>query len=290
MVESQSDYPEFLYRYRSFDTEYAFEEIERAVNNRQVYLSIAAKLNDPFDFCPKYIGSEPKEVLAELRKKYGSNSVLSKARASEITGRKFTRTEFRPIARKLKPSPQHALTEIKTYKGMISSLQGKAKLACFSESGESIPMWAHYTRNHTGFCVRYRLDLTDPMDLDQPAPLKVSYNVDRPTLNTIELMKFTTRAKVGRDEQKIQDTVFDAMFLHKSAEWMYENEWRVFIHDHEGPRYKRIDRLAVDSITFGIRAASRNIENVMNKFATRIKFRQAYASSSRFSLDYLDLN
>lgn len=65
-------------------------------------------------------------------------------------------------------------------------------------------MWSHYARNHTGFCIEFRMDIHSPLGAEA---VPVSYS--------------NSRAGNGGNVQE------DDIFSHKYVGWIYEKEWRV---------------------------------------------------------------
>jgi hypothetical protein len=277
-------FPSQLYRYRSFDTEYALEEISNAVSGQKLFLSSGIGLNDPFDFSPVYVGSELKEVLEDLKRTHGSRRIFSRNRMSELSGRRLTRSEYRKTTQHAKANVLNARLEIKLNGNAVRDLKHKARLACFSELNDSIPMWAHYSANHTGFCIWY--DVLPIQRDEELFPLKVEYGKDRPRLSTLDLRLFMNRSEAKNSSDGHQMKVFSAMYLHKSSHWEYEQEWRVFDSCDAPPRYRFVPCLKVAAIAFGIMASKKNIEEVQRIVDQKVQLLNASQSADRFSLDF----
>ena len=79
-------------------------------------------------------------------------------------------------------------------------------LVCFAGVAENHLMWAHYARNHVGYCVEY--ERIDSAILSGTACRKVEYD-QRP----VEYDGDTTKLKRA--------------FFRKSTHWAYEKEWRI---------------------------------------------------------------
>ena len=88
-------------------------------------------------------------------------------------------------------------------------------VACFSESCESLLMWAHYAKNHQGFCAEYEL-LKFSTEL-KFSPVPVIYSNERPLLSSVDI----------NDIQASTMPFFFTCLTSKSPEWSYENEWRI---------------------------------------------------------------
>ena len=97
---------------------------------------------------------------------------------------------------------------------MISSRESIG-VSCFSESYDSLLMWAHYAHNHRGICVEYNLHLFNEKLFYTPVP--VIYSNERPCLTSLDL----------KHPEKESLDLFITGLTTKSVEWSYEKEWRI---------------------------------------------------------------
>lgn len=96
------------------------------------------------------------------------------------------------------------------------------RILCLSESYSSIPMWSHYSENHSGAVIRLRW--VEELDNTIGAAIKVNYSTKMPAIvQTVpEFVKFYTgQIKISRDDLYLQ------YVRTKSKVWEYEKEWRV---------------------------------------------------------------
>jgi hypothetical protein len=117
------------------------------------------------------------------------------------------------------------------------------KYVVYSLTGSSydcLPMWAHYSNNHRGFCVEYELDSSF---YDLPNAMcdmkKVEYSDSRKSITAYieeqlqfyEDMKSTNFAEPSEVvKEKITDALMEAQnnnFFTKHISWSYENEYRL---------------------------------------------------------------
>ena len=106
--------------------------------------------------------------------------------------------------------------------------KASAQIGCFSNYGVShMPLWAHYSNNHKGYCVKYKL-------LDKTAIYPVLYVGHREATATIptricaELIKgFEKGEEPGVDIKKYLIYLFIS-FTAKFKHWEYEDEFRLF--------------------------------------------------------------
>ena len=283
-TENGIEFPEFLYRYRSCANCYFEVELEKAVTSSKLYLSSALDLNDPFEFRPIYKASPLRDVLSDLKATHGRKPVIARDRFEKLSKKIYSRGEYRRLSRKLKPSVQTANVEEKIAAKTFKELPKKSRVACFSEDGNNIPMWAHYADNHAGACVKYRINL-EKRGFSSFVPLRVGYQTKRPVITTNDLRIFTSRSTQDGGTEEIQQTVFDAMFLTKSTHWGYEREWRVFDSSDLSAGYEEVPCLEVCEIAFGVRADPIIFNRTREKFKGMINVFRCRVSESDFLID-----
>lgn len=279
-----TEFPKNLHRYRPADTDYFGDELKRSLSG-EIFLSSAAVLNDPFDFRPAYNPSTLKEVLKLMKEIYGRNPVISKERYQEISGVRLSGKEFRRKAAKMRPSVETAKFEIEQSRKLLKCLPLEARLACFSEDAQNIPMWAHYAGNHTGVCLSYSVNIEKLNPYDSLIPFKVSYQSERPELTTIDLMNFTRNKKAKETGMLSPNAVMDAMYLRKSKHWEYEREWRVFDTEKKKPRYRKLVGLELERVSLGVRAKPATVDLVKRIVGNRADVVQMPACGHQFGFD-----
>ena len=96
-------------------------------------------------------------------------------------------------------------------------------ICCFSEKRDNILMWAHYAKQHTGFCLEFNVD----NDFFTPSTraIKVEYNAIWPELNVMRL----DSCPEGELGKKV---------IIKANNWEYEQEWRILDYGHFWIEYK----------------------------------------------------
>ena len=96
-------------------------------------------------------------------------------------------------------------------------LRKEFRIACFSKTKDSILMWSHYAKNHTGFCIEYDFHSSKLAQHLHP----VRYTQDR---------KFIPGSFADHDNAAANHAIYEAA-LYKSEEWSYEEEWRCVLHE-----------------------------------------------------------
>jgi hypothetical protein len=248
-------------------------------------LTAANDLNDPFDFRPAYSESSVKEINA-FQKKFGrqqpSREVISSQRGGFVS-----RGEYRAMKKPIRGPISYAKFETKLVAQLVSDIPRKGKVACFSEVGDSLLMWAHYAGDHTGICIRFALDFEKFEKENSVGPLKVEYVEDRPIITTLDLLSFAS--KNARDAGAGQGTVdtMQMMYLRKGLDWSYEREWRAFASDDDPPRYRFMHCLKPDALILGMKANSQITKRIVSEYGGVLQIFRASPSKVRFALDLI---
>jgi len=157
---------------------------------------------------------------------------------------------------------------------------------CLCETKDSLLMWAHYAKSHTGFVVEFHTSSQffnrQRTEKDENYHLRrVLYRSRRPSGHLINFE--------GNE-----------LFLVKSDDWSYEKEWRIFAPLHEADRQIQVGNgtislfnfpiEAIKSITIGARAPD-YVQSTVCAFAVNsrshpITVFQAAPSQSHFMLDF----
>lgn len=173
--------PSKLYRYRTFDSHW-YSNIVKG----KVFLSSPKNFNDPFDCALNGYGKSLFHGIA-------NNTPEEPSEDEEY----FVFDSDKKI---------QSFSEILT--SHQNSFKDLFRIACFSEKLDSLPMWAHYAANHTGYVIEYDLKKLSAENLG--LFYKVAY---LPTENFV----------YGNPISKFPLT----LLLQKSDEWGYESEWRI---------------------------------------------------------------
>lgn len=270
--------PEFiieqpLYRYRS-NLDYALEEIRTEL----VHISDAEKMNDPFD--STYAMDEAdfleKKVFIQIivtligpylsEKEKAEVSTLFKNRASErITIVQFV-DELCTVVNKPKSFFLHFLRA--AYGDKLPRNGYGYKIASFSETKKSIPMWAYYANQHEGLCLEYDVSHLDNSEKNKElreAFCKVHYSNFRP-----------------------KDLFSDYSLVVKSTEWSHEHEWRLICKNET-------DFISVPCLTgvyLGMRFDYKKIEDVVEAIKSKARNINLYIcqpNSTEYYLHFLKI-
>lgn len=173
----------------------------------------------------KHHGSLNEEEINVLKKEENIKAAILKSLVSKYPGRcHFYETEFAKKITLMNEALDEKIQRLKNHKANRNS-----KVACFSESNNSVLMWSHHASYHTGFCVEYNFQQWP----DQYVGKKNLYPVNY-TRSLINKANFFL-------EEDINPQTWLLASLCKHTDWSYEKEWRLSIMDcsdetHRVPR------------------------------------------------------
>ena len=173
--------------------------------NGRLWASKPERFNDPFDCDLEYVkGFTEKDYLAATCRKYGKSDQWPSEIVQYVSETIDADGNFTPEGRdRVNKAIQEGFIQKNKNSGVI----------CLSEVCDSILMWSHYTKKHTGVCVEFtRAEDNDLGDEEICSPVRYERHYPQ-----IDLGWLTHQD--GR--------VMQAMMWTKSWEWAYEQEWRL---------------------------------------------------------------
>jgi len=129
-------------------------------------------------------------------------------------------------------------------------------------------MWVKYAANHAGFCIEY-----DARKLHDSLPKKFDNEITEINPCTASL------------DEKAQ------MFLVKTKEWAYENEWRI-VSFGWNREVEPIEAECVKNIYFGTHSTEENIKTsiqILKKSNPKISLYKAQLKKDKSELDYIEI-
>lgn len=156
---------------------------------------------------------------------------------------------------------QQLLDEISLIKGLI----------CFSGTNDSILMWSHYAKGHTGIVIEFG---------------------QFPLWNKIKKVKYSIKRIPVRFGFEIVDlNDLSEVFFTKNISWKYEQEFRLEINLSECLKSEKdysvyIPKTVIKSIYFGIKTTDNDIIKIKNIVNPNISFFKAKHNYSRYKIDF----
>lgn len=223
--------PRIVYKYASFNP-HIEESMDRArsiIIRSKLWYSRPSEFNDPFDFRAKLRDVANPELF---RKKY--ISLLKKSELG-ISKREMERAASDALL-KLKTNP--SLTQ-----EAFERLRNESGVTCFTPNPRNALMWAHYANSHTGICFAFRPD-------HDPGVLGILQKVRYVN----ELPQFSWPEESTHLLQKV--------LLAKSAEWSYEDEYRLIGTIDDNGQAHGFNPSALQAIIVGVRFSAKSLESL----------------------------
>lgn len=223
------------------------------IERLRVKFSARKDLNDPFEFC-----ATPDEAVIRIElAKIHAETFASEKRNVRKQNPDIRRSEFRKAMsearrqsrRELPLAPQKYTEEL------LRQTDAAIRIFSCTELPESVPMWAHYTANHTGFQIGFA-----PTEIFEHWPAadsktmmlrRVDYQPTVPVLTPGETSAFGFAAA-------------------KMSDWAYEKEWRFLstvdqaTERSPGLELFRFRAASVKEITFALNASDDTIGTVIS--------------------------
>ena len=135
---------------------------------------------------------------------------------------------------------------------------------CLTQTNQDLLMWAHYAHEHEGVCLKFDL-LQDTRAFSSLH--KVVYSTEYLNFNLIT------------DFSRVND-----ILVHKSVDWMYENEYRVLKINEVG--LGSVNPEALVEIVFGCRMNQANKETIKSIIADNPNYKINFKQAGMHSNDY----
>jgi hypothetical protein len=211
----------YLFRFMDPRGEHFWSAIAGMIYEKKLFLNSRTKFNDPYDSQPivvddmrnstirKYVRDMLQDPLNPAR------SPLSSARILEMRATKRTHLNKANLSNIRAALRSNALEVL-----------DKAGILSFSLSADNSLLWAHYAASFAGLCAVFKRGISDDSALSVCA--NINYVDERPHLRQSLLHEMTTRLMANQPRDEIADEIFFVSFLHKSSDWAYEQEARIF--------------------------------------------------------------
>lgn len=225
--------PKVLYKYRDWED----DNHKKIITNQEIYFSSPAHFNDPFDGnVPTRYDQMTYEDCLEMNLKL-LNTIHSHRDQKLVLeyAKKLTDEKKLWHPDKLKKESPKQLDEWNKRIGLFS----------LSESPNNALMWAHYSKNHTGFAI----------GLNSERIMENSY------FEFVDYIHYNpTYPKITGKEDSIGR--FHKKFFFKSDVWEYEKEWRI-TKNHIKNRVYKLDMSMICEVIIGCEADEKRTEEIV---------------------------
>ena len=266
--------PLSFYKYKSIDEEH-LEHTSRIFTHNELYFSSVTAFNDPFDGkCQMaWVGSDSQ------RRHYRTNLLKDYAPSLNRRGRRTKVSKDK----KMLDSPEFQ----KQFQNSVRRTVEKFGICCLSRVLNSILMWAHYARAHSGFCLQLLDEPSDRFYVElkaggrrqnrvRLAPMQVDYDENYPVVN-----------RLHDDPNKSAKK----MIFTKAKSWAYEEEWRMV--DEDGTRSHQFPSRFLTGVIFGLRMTDEHKALIRGWCKDRrpaMKYYEARQSEDSYSLKIVEIS
>jgi DUF2971 family protein len=201
--------PDLLYRYHSLSADGVLER--DLFEMRRLWFAAPATLNDPFECRPHiYFSREARLTIEEARRVVANQAPpgLSAQQREEHA------------QRMVQNDPQQRERFQREFTEALQRIFAGVSLKCFSETGVSLPQWAYYGSNHTGYAVGFALN---PAWMYRDAAGRV-LGVGVQHVHYVDEYP-SVDGDIDFRNADAHDW-FTAALLSKANHWSHENEWR----------------------------------------------------------------
>ncbi|MBJ2219621.1 DUF2971 domain-containing protein [Pseudomonas sp. MF7453] len=254
-------FPNSLFKFREVN-DYSLNNLESST----LHLTFASNFNDPYDsavdFDPSFGVSHVESLLnhvEEISEADRQNILTAKDPMLEMlryipaqmNESELSKREIEAICEVLRMS--HAKLAVDMVSQMNTRLQNSYKICSLTERLNSLPLWAHYAKNHTGFAMEYDFKGLSPKNLLGLSLWPVIYSG---VFNASDVLR-------GEIPRKNFNNLFGLVAaLHKSPDWAYEEEWRLVLVD--GPEYPARNLIApLKAVYLGSKISEKDEERVV---------------------------
>ncbi len=254
------------------------------VRDRRLKVSLAQKLNDPFELSPRIAPTD--YTLRSLARLLRQDHLVRNAYAKEGQQRglssfkRFKRVYLRDLPKRAEKLMVQLPNNVETLRARFAQFFSKRfRLLCCSKRKDSILMWSHYAKNHEGMVIEFDTCETPLSQLLRGHICEVTYSDMKPEFILV-------RSPVD----------FQVMLLNvaktKSLAWSYEAEVRLLLPESRcvAREFFPFTEKAVKSVTFGCRCAddlrNRTLAVLAQPDYKHVQLFQARLSKTAYQLEF----
>ncbi|NHH86572.1 hypothetical protein CDPAHKCJ_01713 [Cobetia sp. MB87] len=203
--------PSKIYKFINLDN---MSRVIKSIEDNKIYLNSPSNFNDPYD-------SMCKLSIARLLIVIRRQAKLHKA-IKERLNFNYCKNTSQDISLKLKTFKKEQRENLDNEKDRIlNRFKDILLISCFTEDYQSVLMWAHYAKNHTGICIEYDISGLNELHILRRGLHPVIYNN--------KMIDITSLIFRQLNNQPINLLLILKSTIYKSINWSYEKEWRLLI-------------------------------------------------------------
>jgi hypothetical protein len=283
--------PDRIYKFREV-SDYSLSNFR----DDTVWLCSTDNYNDPFE-CSAKIGFErllaapnsaaAKIMLASMKPHLSDEELLTLRSADDP----LRATTYAMLGKDVSITPEErdALAGMliaasdKIQSEMVSALNAKmqkcTKVCSFGSRNDSVVMWGHYAKSHSGFCLEYDVRSWPSGDMRRRILHPVIYSSE-----VFDSTKYIVKAMAGG----MFNNLFGVMAaIRKAKEWSYEEEWRFVIPLGESVADTNYPMRIPRALYIGARTAPTHREQLIEIAASKgIPAYQMRLSTTEFKMTF----
>lgn len=214
----------YIFKYTSFETG------KKIINSQSLKFNNPDFFNDPFDCDIDLLEFDFSERSPEI------DEDLRKVKQSIIDEAKDLSNRFDDI-------PQSEFERI--YKNNQINKIKRSSICCFSKNHSKTTMWTHYAEDHKGVCLVF--------DLSHPVPF-IDYEANRFTQGPVDYENYYPINYMKSKTEGIK-----RLFLTKSNDWNYEEEYRYILFDRKD--FIKFYKNFLKGVIFGLKVTDNQIND-----------------------------
>ena len=231
----------YFYKYRSLRGAENRKRIQQTIVDRVVWFAKPSSFNDPFEFLPAISQEAPEVAGPKIRKT-----------AYDVFRNQYSNRDIEIFVdnRLSMPVSQH----INLFKEICDE---KMSVYSLGERADSCQQWAYYAESHTGICIKFKIDVSEPWpswpDNEYWGAREVVYHRSRPGLDFSEFHSL--------------DGDYAARFLEdlvvaKAVNWSHEQEVRIVLQ--KPAQLVKFPPCAIEGIIFGVGTSQDDKDFILN--------------------------
>lgn len=264
--------PSRLYKYRCWTDKYH----RRMLTHNAVYFASARKFNDPFDCripveIEEVSDSYVRERMVYLLKQSTPN--ISEAKLQDILDYEMSQRTWENPVKLQKWHDNHQ--KAKFNQGIFG----------VSEPKDNLLMWSHYADSHKGFCVGFDREILDSC-------FKSFFEEDAKHLVMLEKVEYQREYPRFRFFEMAPQDFYIKALASKSADWIYEQEYRFIRMDKADFEYQ-LDNGIIVEVIFGCEMPDDHksvIKDILREEGGKIELFEARMKEKSFGLDVIPVD